>query len=93
MSARVSTAVLLLPLLASMVLLGQQPLLAAALVVATAFVVGLAVVRAVVTKLLAAIAPGRPEDRVAPADTLPQNAPATAGNPQPRAPGAVALLC
>lgn len=93
LSARVSTALLLLPLVASVVLLGQQPLLAAALVVATAFVAGLVAVRGVVARLLAAISPPPPEGRTGPADTLPQNEPAAVGNPQPRAPGASALPC
>ena len=93
LSARSSAVWLLLPLLASVLLLGQQPLLAAALVVATTFVAGLVVVRAVVAKLLQAISPEPPGNRVEPADTLPQNEPAAVGNPQPRAPGAFALPC
>ncbi|WP_157873602.1 hypothetical protein [Kineococcus radiotolerans] len=92
LTARVSTA-LLLPLLASVVLLGQQPLLAAALLVATTVVTGLVAVRGVVAQLLAAVSPSRPRARLEPADTLPQNEPAAVGNPQPRAPGAQPLPC
>ncbi|WP_432509851.1 DUF6412 domain-containing protein [Kineococcus sp. SYSU DK001] len=93
MSARVSTALLLLPLLASVVLLGQQPLLAAALVVAATFAAGLVAVRGVVAHLLAAICPPRPGNRPEPANALPQNEPAAVGNPQPRAPGTNPLPC
>jgi hypothetical protein len=93
LTARVSTALLLLPLVASLLLLGQHTLLGAALVVTATVVAGLLAVRAVVAELLAAVRPAPPRTRREPADTLPQNEPAAVGNPQPRAPGAFALPC
>ncbi|MFD0482905.1 hypothetical protein ACFQ46_09900 [Kineococcus sp. GCM10028916] len=96
LTARFSTALLVLPLLLSALLLAggsEQLLLGTAVAVASSVVVGLLALRGVVAELLAAVAPSPPVARFEPADTLPQNAPAAVGNPQPRAPGVLALPC
>ncbi|PRY13468.1 DUF6412 domain-containing protein [Kineococcus rhizosphaerae] len=93
LSARSSVAFLVLPLLAAVVLLGNHGVLLATLAVAASFLAGVVVLRALVAELVAAVVPSRPHERREPSDTLPQNAPAAAGNPQPRAPGTNPLPC
>lgn len=96
LTARSSAPLLVLPLLLSALLLsgGSEHLLfGTALAVAGTFLTSLVAVRGLVAELLAAVTPSPPVPRVEPSNALPQNEPAAAGNPQPRAPGTSPLPC